>query len=401
MAAQLRPLSEIVKGDVTALTTKLKATSSRESQEAGLALAHDAASFGLNIKDYLNLSIGRESEKADALSGYEMTLYKLNLPVRNDFENGVFLQAASETFQTFPGTRALFPPVIDDILRFATRQDQIEQVAPLIANSRTLSGIELLSTVINDDSDERDSFSIAEGSRVPVRTIRTSEKSVKFYKHGSALRTTYEFSRRAQLDLLIPHANRMARELERSKLSVAVSTLINGDGASAAAGTIAQSSYNTPTSFTAVNGKINWPHFTYWLIQRAKAGTPVDTVVMNWDGWFQWLLMFGEQTQGSSGTTFGARAVENLASMGVNANRMPAAVKLIMNVTPVLASAMPDGHLLGFTVGDTLEELIEAGSQIQETERAILNQTMTMVRTENTGYRLVYGDTRSLFKFAE
>ncbi len=397
--ANMRPLSELKKIDIDALTAKLTSESKRESEEAGLTLARDAASFGLGVKDYLKLAVGKEADKVNGLNGYELALYKLNLPVRNDFENGVYLQAASETFQTHPGTRALFPEVIDDVLRFATRQDQIEQVGPLLANSRTVAGVELLSTVIDDDSEERDSFSVAEMGRIPIRTIKTSEKSVKFYKHGSAIRTSYEFSRRASLDLLVPHANRVARELERSKLTVATGVLINGDGAYDAAPSVNQSSYNAATGFTATSGKINWPHFMYWLIQRAKAGVPIDTVVMNWDGWFQWLLMFSEELQGADNKSYGARAVENLAAAGVAMDKMPAAVSLVMNITPVLSSAMPANKLLGFSKGDTLEELVEAGSNIQETERAILSQTMTMVRTENTGYRLVYGDTRSIFVF--
>jgi hypothetical protein len=397
--ANMRPLSELKKIDIDALTAKLTSESKRESEEAGLTLARDAASFGLGVKDYLKLAVGKEADKVNGLNGYELALYKLNLPVRNDFENGVYLQAASETFQTHPGTRALFPEVIDDVLRFATRQDQIEQVGPLLANSRTVAGVELLSTVIDDDSEERDSFSVAEMGRIPIRTIKTSEKSVKFYKHGSAIRTSYEFSRRASLDLLVPHANRVARELERSKLTVATGVLINGDGAYDAAPSVNQSSYNAATGFTATSGKINWPHFMYWLIQRAKAGVPIDTVVMNWDGWFQWLLMFSEELQGVDNKSYGARAVENLAAAGVAMDKMPAAVSLVMNITPVLSSAMPANKLLGFSKGDTLEELVEAGSNIQETERAILSQTMTMVRTENTGYRLVYGDTRSIFVF--
>ena len=399
--ANLRNLSDIKKLDLDALCTKLKSESQRDSEEAGLSLAREAASFGLNVRDYLKLAVGRENDKKEGLNGYELTLYKLNLPVRNDFENGVYLQAASETFQTHAGTRALFPEVIDDVLRFATRQDQIETVTPLVANSRTVAGVELLSTVVDDDSEERDTFTVAEMARIPIRTIRTSEKSVKFYKHGSAIRTSYEFSRRASLDLLVPHANRVARELERSKLIVATGVLINGDGAYGASPSVNQSSYNTATGFTATDGKINWPHFMYWLIQRAKAGTPVDTVVMNWDGWFQWLLMFSEELQGTDNKSYGARAIENLAAAGVSMERMPAAVNLIMNITPVLSSAMPAGKLLGLSKGDTLEELVEAGSNIQETERAILSQTMTMVRTENTGYRLVYGDTRSIFVFKE
>lgn len=397
--ANIRPLSEIKKLNVDDLVAKLKSESNRESEEAGLTLARDAASFGLTVRDYLKLSIGREDDKTSGLNGYELALYKLNLPVRNDFENGVYLQAASETFQTHPGTRALFPEVIDDVLRFATRQDQIEQVGPLLANSRTVAGVELLSTVIDDDSEERDTFTVSEMGRIPIRTIRTSEKSVKFYKHGSAIRTSYEFSRRASLDILVPHANRVARELERSKLTVATAVLINGDGAYGAAPSVNQSSYNTETGFTATSGKINWPHFMYWIMQRAKEGTPIDTVVMNWDAYFQWLLMFGAEQTSPTNTSFGARAMDNLDKMGVKADMMPAAVRLVFNITPVLSSAMPSNKLLGFSRGDTLEELVEAGSNIQESERAILNQTMTMVRTENTGYRLVYGDTRSIFVF--
>ena len=401
MAVQTRPLSELKKINLEDLKKNLTAGSESQSREAGLSLVKEAASFGLSMREFLQLSVGKEAEKQGGLDGYELTLYSLNLPVRNDYQNGVYLEAASETFQTHPGTRALFPEVIDDILRFATRQDQIEQVAPLLANSRTIQGVELLSTVIEDTAKDRDTFAIAEMSNIPIRTIRTSEKSVKFYKHGSAIRTSYEFSRRARLDLLVPHANRVARELERSKLTTATATLINGDGAYGAASAVNQSSFNTATTFTATNGKINWPHFLYWLIQRAQAGTPVDTVVMNWDAWFQWVLMFSQELEGTDNKSYGSRAVENLAAAGVSMERMPAAVNMLFNITPVLSSAMPAGKLLGFSRGDTLEELIEAGSNITETERAITNQTITYVRTENTGYRLVYGDTRSIFVFAE
>ncbi len=397
--SNLRSLTELKKLSPEAtekLIGSLRSSSKRESEEAGLSLARDAASFGISVRDYLKLAVGRESNSAESLDGYELMLEKLNLPFRNDFSNGVHLQAASETFQTYPGTRALFPEVIDDVLRFATRQNIRESVEPLLANSRTVAGVELLSTVINDDSKDRDSFVVSEMGRIPVRTIKTSEKSVKFYKHGSAIRTSYEFSRRASLDLLVPYANRVARELELSKLTVATSVLLNGDGAYGAAPSVNQSSYNDETGVTATDGKINWPHFVYWLIQRSKDKNPIDTVVMNWDGWFQWLMMFGEQS-----STAGSTAVEKLSAMGVTVDRMPAAMQMIMNITPVLSSAMPAGKLLGLIKGETLEELKESGSDIQETERAILNQTMTMVRTENTGYRLVYGDTRSVFVFDE
>lgn len=391
-----RPLSEIKKKDLSKLKAGLLSTTVGESEKEGIMLAREAADFGLSVRDYLKLSVGRDT-KSDGLNGYELALYELNLPIRNDFANGVFLQAASETFQTFPGTRALFPEVIDDVVRFATRQDQFETVAPMLGNSRTIAGNEMISTIINDDSAERDSFSVPEMGRIPVRTIRTSQTSVSIFKHGSGIKTSYEFSRRASIDILVPFAARIGRELELSKVKAATSVLINGDGVNSAAGVIAQSSYDTPTGITATNGQINWAHLLAWLVARAQAGTPVDTVLMNWDAYLQWMLMFGKQTVGAATYNFGARPIENLNAAGAQLNRLD----LAMNITPVLSSTMTAGRILGYSRADTMEELIEAGSNIQETERAIQNQTMTMVKTENTGYKLVYGDTRSVFRFSE
>lgn len=389
-------LSEIKPIKVDALVAALKSDDEAASKAAGVKLAKDAASFGLSIKDYLRLAVERTSD--ETLNGYEMVLFKLNLPVRNDFDNGVFLQAASDTFQTHPGTRALFPEVIDDVLRWSFRQEQVEQVAPMLAASRTINGNEMLSTVVDDDSDELDSFSVPELGRIPTRTIRTSETAVKIWKHGSALRTSYEFTRRASIELMKPHANRIQRELESSKVRAATAVIINGDGAYGAATSVNQSTYNTPTGVTATSGKINWPHFMYWLVKRAEAGVPIDTVLMNWDGIFQWMMLFGQNQTVSAGG-FGPTAVENLQKAGVDIATAGQVIGLLQRITPVLSSAVPANKLVGITKGDTLEELREAGSDIAETERAILNQSITMTKTENTGYKLVYGDTRSVFVF--
>ena len=389
-----KPLNQIkdLKFNLKDVVAALKGPNSKE---AGVSLARMAAEFGISIKDFLMLAI--EKEKGEmGLNGYEQMLFELNLPVRNDFENGVFLQAASDTFQTHAGTRALFPEVIDDVLRFSGRQDQVEQVAPMLANSRTINGVELLSTVVNDNGEdgEFDSFQVPELGRIPTRTIKTSESSVKIWKHGSALRTSYEFTRRASIELMKPHAARIVRELERSKVVAATQIMVNGDGANAAAGVVTQSSFNASTGFTATNGKIHWQNFLYWLVQRAKAGVPVDTVLMNWDGFFQWTMLFGDNQ-----ANLGPTSAEQLRKVGVDVATSGQVLKLLSSITPVLSSTMPAGQILGFTKADTLEELREAGSDIQETERAILNQSITMTKTENTGYHLVYGDTRQILNF--
>lgn len=398
MSKMYKKLSELKRGSVKPedLTKGLLSENADESARAGKQLARDADAYGLNLRDYLTLAVEPEGTSKVSLNGYERTLMQLNLPVRNDFERGIVLQAASDQFQTYPGTRALFPEVIDDVVRFATRQDQFERAEPLLAGSRIMSGNELVSTVIDDDADDRKTHSVAELGRIPIRTVRTSETAVRIYKHGSGIRTSYEFERRSSLDLLVPFMSRITRELEISKTRSATSLLLNGDGQNGAAPVVSQATLASAKGITtATNGKIDWHTLLAFLVDRAKAGVPVDTMAMNWDSYFQWLSLFAAPSISETDKAFGPRPMENMAAAGVSSTRLD----LLANLNPVLSSTVPEGQILAFSRGDTLEELVESGSNIQETERAIENQSITVVKTENTGYRLVYGDTRAVYQY--
>jgi hypothetical protein len=174
-------------------------------------------------------------------------------------------------------------------------------------------------------------------------------------------------------------------------VAVATDMLVNGDTVQAAAPVVAQSGYNAIVGGTAsVNNVISWPHLLRWLVDRAKAGVPVDTVVGNWDSAFRWAMLW----QLPVNTFPGGSGVENL-------QRVSQQVANLQIPLPKFAvsSAAPANKLIGFTKSDTLEELVEAGSTISESERSIRTQSVMYVKTENTGYRLVYGDTRSIFNY--
>jgi hypothetical protein len=380
---QRRPVEDVLKG--------LRGARG-ESVEAGQSLVRAAADFGLGLRDYLTLSIdtraGEHANRFAELSGYEAALAHLNLPIRNDFENGIVLQAASETFQTFPGTRAMFPEVIDDVLRFKNRQDQIESVLPMLAQSRTIAGTELISTLVEDDSEERGTFTVPELARIPVRTIRTSQQTVGMFKHGSAYRTSYEFNRRASLDLLTPYASRVARELEISKAKAAVTVLINGDGVNGAAEAKNLSTYGA--DFTSSKTlQHNYKALAKFLMERAKDGKPVDMLVGNFDTYVELMFMFAP----TNAVGLNRTEMEALTAAGGPMLQLP-----IMGgaVQFAVSSAVPANRLIAFTKAETLEELVEAGSSIAENERSILNQSITYVRTEVTGYKLAFGDTRTV-----
>jgi hypothetical protein len=362
-----------------------------KSADAGKRLVRLAADVGLNLRDYLTLAIdprkAAEPARYEGLNGYEAALSFLNLPVKQDLENGVLLQAASETFQTYPGTRAMFPEVMDDVLRWRNRQDQLESVGPLLAQSRTINGTEQISTFVDDDSDERGTYSVGEFGRVPVRTIRTSQQSVGIFKHGSGYRTSYEFNRRASLDIMTPFASRVGRELEISKVRAATGILINGDGVNGAAPVVKVSDFGGDASKAF---STNYKALAKWLMARAKAGYPIDTLVGNYDMFVELLFMF--QPVVGLGTTTDIQALVAQGTPKVNTN-LPI---LNQSVNFALSSGVPEGQLVGFTKGETLEELVEAGSNISENERSIVNQSITYVRTENTGYKLAFGDTRQV-----
>jgi len=376
---------------------KLLSPSAAESLQAGMDLANRAKELGISARDYLQLAV--DPTKGDyangELDGYQTALMAGNLPVRDDFSKGIVLQAAAETFQTFPGMRVLFPEVMDDIVQWKYRQDQLESVAPVISQSRTVAGVELITTVVNDDAEAYQQFGrIAERANIPVRTIQGTEHSVRFFKYCGGYELTYEFSRRASLDIIAPYAARMEREVEIGQMATVVELLINGDPVHAAAPVTSGKTLGGTIGATYAKGKIDWEIFLKWLVQRAQAGTPVDTVIGNYDMHFEWMRMFGKPSLPQ-----GMPQIEALRAAGVSVAE--ANPRFNLNVNFQVASAAPAQKLIGFSKADTVEELVETGSDIQESINAIGNQTVKYVRTKNKGYRLIFGDTRNILDLSE
>lgn len=367
------------------------------SIQAGLNLVGQAKEYGLSMQDYLKIAIDpRLSEtprKFEGLNGFEAALMELTLPFRDNFDQGVLLQAASDSFQTYPGTRAMFPEVVDQMLKFKNRQDQIETTTGMVAQSRTINGVELVTTFMQDEQENRGTHTISEFGRIPVRTLTTGSQSVGIFKHGSGIRTSYEFERRASLDILTPFAARVARELEISKVRAATSILINGDGVNPAATAQAFSTFQGVPVDGANPLSKQYKAFARWMVKRAKAGVPVDTIVGNLDMYLELLFMF-TPTLASDKSEIEAMASKGGPGIKLNIPLLNGSANF------VLSSDMPDNKILGYSKADTLEELVEAGSSISENEKSIQNQSVIYVRTENTGYKIAMGDTRVILDLA-
>lgn len=389
----IRPLSDLIKKDKLSpeqVKAQLANESNHESTDNGLKLVREAQSYGLSMRDYLTLAVAPDKSENRALyaglNGYEATKLALNLPHANDFERGVFLQAASNTFQTYAGTRALFPEIVDDMLKAKTRLEVAENIASIVSQSRTIDGSEMITTYMEDDADQRKTYTVSELGRVPMRSVRTSQNTVGLGKRGSGIEISYEFARRASLDILTPFAARILRDAELSKVSAATHILINGDGVNAAAAVINFSTFagGVQTEISASNYKA----LSKFLMKRAKDGFPVDTLVCNYDMYVDLMFLYAPTISGNGSVPM---AMGEMGAPVIN-TRMNALNGLNLNIS--LSSAVPAGKIICMAKNECIEELIEANSNISESERSIIDQSIKYVKTETTGYKLAIPEAR-------
>lgn len=394
--SQFKPLTDLTnnRASVEDVVGKLKVNNTNESTEAGLALLSAAHEYGLNVADYLRLKIQPSGLSAElGLDGYETAKLYLGLPTKEDYSKGVVLQAAADAFASYRGVRALFPEVIDDVVQWKYRQTEFESPENLISQSRTINGTELITTVVQDNEEDYERYGmIAEGARIPVWSIKASDQSVKIFKFGIGLEWTYEFARRASLDLITPYVMRSERATKAAQTGTAYQLMVNGDGIHGAAAVRNASAIETANNLdvgAVAAGRINWEILTAWLVERAKAGAPIDTVAGNWDTYLQWQLMFAKPSI-ADGMTQG----EVLQQAGVSVARANPGLDLKLNFA--LVSGAASNQLLGFSKSDTVEELVENGSDIEESEKVMKNQRVNLYHTKNAGYRLIFGDTRQI-----
>jgi len=387
----LRPLTDLIKRDKLSpaeVKAMLVTDSEHTSKDKGLQLVRDAQSFGLSLRDFLTLAVapskGDDAAIYAGLNGYEAVKVALNLPHANDFERGVLLQAASNTFQTYAGTRAMFPEIVDDMLRAKTRLEVAENIASIVSQSRTIDGSEMICTYMEDDAEDRKTYTVSELGRIPMRSVRTTQTNVGLGKRGSGIEISYEFARRASLDILTPFAARILREAELSKVAAATHILINGDGVNGAASVVNLSTFGSGTGISATSYK----GLAKFLMSRAKAGFPVDTLVCNYDMYVDLMFLYAPTVSGNGSVP---EAMGQMGAPVIN-TRMNALNGLNLNIA--LSSSVPSGQIIAMAKGECIEELVEANSNISESERSILDQSIKYVKTETTGYKLSIPQSR-------
>lgn len=387
MTITIKPLDELKRRPVAEVVLGLDSVEESTSRNAASRILTDARTFGLSVKDYLIAAIEPKGEGKNALNGYEQVLMHLNIPVRADLEQGIDLRAASDVFGTKTGTRILFPDVLMDVVKWTTGQDPIVNVQSIVAQSRTIQGNSaIMLDLVDPGVDEIKMFQIAEGGEIPMRKIGTSERSVKMFKVGHGYEFTYEFARRANVDILTPYVSRINRQFEIDKVKYATAILVSGDGV---AGAI---SVDAETAYGGTNGTLDWKSLFNWLVARAAAGYPIDTLIGNYATYGTFIGLFTPTVN----TNNIPQAME-----GVGGPMMAPSLSFMnYKINFAISNTVAADVLIGIIKPETIEELQEAGSDIQESDRLITSQKVQFVRTQTVGYNLVTPQARRGFSFS-
>lgn len=210
---------------------------------------------------------------------------------------------------------------------------------------------------------------IAEGADIPTGKITIGERAITLWKHGRAIELTYEAARRMRIELFQRQMRAIASDLAHQEAEAAIDVLVNGDGNADSAATklTTTSTANAIKSADVIDALIEYNfknHFNANTIVAPKKYL-VEMSQMMYDS----QLALGPSMQ----VTFNIPQMSN------------------QNVTLIGTDEIKIGGndaLILLNRDLTLVRYEENGSNIQEMDNFIRNQTKLMTLTENSGYAI-------------
>jgi len=348
------------------------------------------AKIALNYKMYNEAAANRQTfsqflEKLDPspegsrLDAFERQLAEREIVLKSEFGKGITASIVEDAFYRTDDNDVLFPEFIARNVREAYASDVM--LNALIGQYTTITG-NSYKTVYADDQPESQSLKrITEASELPKTKLATRTQEVKIYKYGRAIEASYEVIRRMQVDLLALHVRRVGKQAAKDKVAEIIDVIINGDGNGNAAETIALTTLDsTATSLTAKA----WLGF---LMEFEEF--PCNAIVAAKDAFLQIMLT-------DIGSFTAAQALQLLSQgrtsgVTVKAPQLPTEeVKLFWNTN------VSSGKILGINNQYAIEQVFEAGSDIQEATRFITNQTQVLTISENSGYSKIFNEATKI-----
>jgi hypothetical protein len=359
---------------------KHKVVSSPNEVQLTPSMYAEAADYRMSLSQYLERI--NPSKPEDKLDAFERQLQRFGIVTKSIPERGIYASTieqflkASEQYadnrplQTdVPESRILFPEFVSRVARMALLKDQDYDVNNLLATTRTIQGTTYKEMWIDttpgqSDQPNRDNYAmgrVGEFGTFPRVQISWSESAKSVYKRGVQIDMSYEFQREATMDILSIVISRimMTQSMDLFKKALAIG--FNGT-------TVTESSTLDPL---ATGNKIT---YTAWLKWTASFKPySCSTYYCSLDTALKVIMMEKPNVDPvamMAALKQGPVTQEIQVSRGMWAN---------VTIFPMTDGSIPDDYIFTLDKQYALERVIQAGTDIQESERIITQQFDSMV----------------------
>lgn len=273
------------------------------------------------------------------------------------------------------GLNTILNPYADNLMPEAQELAPAVPLASIIARTQGIDGDAYRALYITDalGTDAYRMKRVGEGADIPRTTLVSGEHTIRLYKFGRALQTTYEQLRRQRLDRIAFIISRMAIQAEADKVGTVVSTIVSGDGNSNTAATV--------LALTALDAAASAGTLTLkgWLTAKIRFGVAYnpDTVLAQEVSTLQLLLLPINTVNGTP------MAFVNAGAFG---QVRPINDMLAGGIRYGVTADAPALKLVMFDSRQAVARIFEIGGNVSEVERFINNQTQLLTLSEVEGY---------------
>jgi len=382
---------------------KIKSVATAAEVQLSPAMYNDAATRRMSLSQYLERV--NPSASDDKLDAFERQLQRFGIVTKSIPEKGIyastvedFLKASADynyadnqPLQTdVPESRILFPEFVSRVARMALLKDQDYDVNNLLATTRTIQGTTYKELWIDtkagqSDQVDRDQYAmgrVGEFGTFPRVQIAWEESAKSVYKRGVQIDMSYEFQREATIDILSIVISRIMLTQSMDLFKKAMAIGFNGT-------TVTESS---SLDAAATGGKITYTAWLKWTasfrpyhcsVYYCSLDTALKIIMMEKPD-VDPVAMMAALKQGPVG--------QNIqVSRGMWEN---------VTIFPMTDGTIPEDHVFTLDKQYALERVIQAGTDIQESERIITQQFDSVVISISDEISRIFNDATFVLKLS-
>lgn len=323
------------------------------------------------------------------LTAYERLLKEHGIVTQSIASKGIIASSVDAFYRT-DDSKVLFPEFIGMTLRESMIADSI--LPYLVGMTTPISGnayrtVYCKNTAANKKAAQKKR--VTEAAELPKSRLVTAENTTKIYKYGTAIEASYEVIRRMRIDMLAVHVRRIGQQGANDQVIDILDIIKDGDGNDNAA-----TVYKNKTLDTAATaGTLSQNALISFLLKFYPY--KCNTMVANEAGLLQVLSLL-----------FPASTASHLVALLVGGMALPTRVQMpqglfaefVLLYDPQVETINAHPAIYGLDQRYAIEKVQEIGSDIQEADQFIMNQTQVLTISENAGFDKIFPEASAILE---